>query len=97
MSLSLRAQRVATLSKKMQIAGDPTRLKILCYLFTHRRACVSEIAEVLDMHIAAVSHHLQALAHGGLLISDREGKRICYVPAPTELMVDLKKFICKYN
>ncbi len=97
MSLSLRTKRVAALSKKLQTAGDPVRLKILCHLFTARQACVSEIAKTLDMSVAAVSHHLQALAHEGLLISDREGKRICYAMAPTELMVDLKKFICKYN
>jgi len=85
------------LAKLMRTAGDESRLKILCTIFSKKKVCVGDIAKELDMSIAIVSHHLQALSREGLLLSVREGKRICY-ELPQDLFVkDLKKFICKYK
>jgi DNA-binding transcriptional ArsR family regulator len=85
------------LAKKLQTAGDPCRLKILCYIFTAKRACVSEIAKYLGLSVAIVSHHLLSLAKEGLLESERDGKRICYSLPKTGFLSDLKKLICKYK
>lgn len=90
-------QNIESLAKKIQAVGDPSRLKILCYLFDAKKACVSDIAESLDMSVAIASHHLQTLAKEGLLSSVREGKRVCYLLADVMIMSDLKKFICKYK
>lgn len=89
--------KIETLARTLQTAGDINRLKILCYLFGVKKACVSDIAEHLDMSVATASHHLQALAREDLLASEREGKKICYKLGPAEMSVDLKKFICKYK
>ena len=90
-------KKIDLLAKKLQTAGNPSRLKILCYLFKKDKACVSDIAGELNMSIALISHHLQELAKKDLLRSVREGKKICYVLSNNHLTADLKKFICKYK
>lgn len=83
------------LAKRLQLIGDENRLKILCAIFNKNMICVSEISEELGLHIAVVSHHLQALAKGGLLDSKRAGKRICYKFSEDLFVKDLKKLINK--
>ena len=85
------------LAKLMRIAGDESRLKILCIIFRKEKVCVSDIAKELDMSIAIVSHHLQVMSRKGLVVSLREGKRICYELPKDPFVSDLKKFICKYK
>ncbi len=100
MAKSSRTTRPASLerlSKRLQTAGDPNRLRILCHLFGARKACVSDIAASLDVSVATASHHLQALAKGGILESARDGKNICYTLSKTGFAADLKRFICKYR
>ena len=90
-------KKIDLLAKKLQTAGNPSRLKILCYLFRMNKACVSDIAGELDMSVALISHHLQELAKEDLLRSVREGKKICYALSNNRLTADLKRFICKYK
>jgi ArsR family transcriptional regulator, lead/cadmium/zinc/bismuth-responsive transcriptional repressor len=85
------------LAKLMRVAGDESRLKILCIIFGNKGACVSEIAEELKLSVSIVSHHLQVMSQEGLVISTREGKRICYSIPKDPFVKDLKKFICKYK
>jgi DNA-binding transcriptional ArsR family regulator len=85
------------LAKLMRIAGDESRLKILCIIFRKKKVCVSDIAKELDMSIAIVSHHLQVMSRKGLVVSLREGKRICYELPKDPFVLDMKKFICKYK
>ncbi len=96
MKSSAKLQKIELLAKKLQTAGDPSRLKILCHLFKAKKPCVSEIAGELKMNVAIISHHLQSLTKEGLLESNREGKKICYTLSGAGFMTDLKKFICKY-
>lgn len=85
------------LAKKMRIIGDECRLKILCLIFNEKKICVSDIALKLNMSVAIVSHHLQALKEEEILNSYRDGKRIRYELSDNSFIQDLKKFICKYN
>ncbi|MEI7765617.1 MAG: metalloregulator ArsR/SmtB family transcription factor [bacterium] len=89
--------RLNELAKLMRTAGDESRLKILCTIFGQKKICVSDIATELDMSIAIVSHHLQVMSHEGLVVSIREGKKICYELPKDPFIKDLKKFICKYK
>jgi len=81
----------------LRTAGDESRLKILCIIFDHKKVCVSDIADELDMSVAIVSHHLKVMAREELVIPMREGKRICYLLPHEPFVGDLKKFICKYK
>ncbi|HEU5114453.1 MAG TPA: metalloregulator ArsR/SmtB family transcription factor [Candidatus Paceibacterota bacterium] len=91
----IKERKIEALAKKLLVAGDLTRLKILCLIFDDKKACVSEIAKKLDMSVAIVSHHLQCLARAGLLEPNREGKLVCYSLVKSRFNADLKNFICR--
>ncbi|HLC69695.1 MAG TPA: metalloregulator ArsR/SmtB family transcription factor [Patescibacteria group bacterium] len=94
---ALNNSKLKTLTKLLQTASEPNRLKILCFIFKTERACVSEIAKGLKLGVATTSHHLQSLNEAGLLTPEREGKKICYGLVKTNLINDLKNLICKYK
>lgn len=85
------------LAKLMRTAGDESRLKILCIIFSKKKICVGDIAEDLDMGMAIVSHHLQVMSRLGLVVPVRNGKRICYELPKDQFVKDLKRFVCKYR
>ncbi len=93
--MNIKQNKVEALAKKLLVAGDSTRLKILCIIFDDKKVCVSEIAKKLDMSVAIVSHHLQSLAKAGFLEPNREGKQICYSLLKSRFNTDLKDFICR--
>ncbi len=90
-------QNIELFAKKLRVAGDSSRLRILCLIFSDKKVCVSDIAKELGMSVAITSHHLQSLAKEGLLLSSREGKKICYSLSKNDMVTDLKKFICRYK
>jgi len=89
--------RLNELAKLMRTAGDESRLKILCVIFSEDKVCVSDIAKGLNMSVAIVSHHLQVMSKEKLVVPMREGKRVCYGLPKKPFVKDLKKFICKYK
>ncbi|MBE3586600.1 ArsR/SmtB family transcription factor [Desulfofundulus thermocisternus] len=68
---------VAGLSELFRVLGDETRTKIL-YLLSHRELCVCDLAEILEMSLPAVSHHLRLLKAMRLVKYRREGKMVYY-------------------
>lgn len=58
--------------------GDSTRLQIVRMLAENGELCVCVIMARLSMGQSAVSHHMAALKHAGLLHSRREGQWIHY-------------------
>ena len=85
------------LAKIMRTAGDESRLKILCVIFSKNKVCVTDIAKELDLSVAIVSHHLQVMSKEKLVVPVREGKNICYGLSKDQFVKDLKKFVCKYK
>lgn len=81
-------------AKLLELAGDETRIRILCTLFEHNNVCVSDIAKSLKMSVAAVSHHLQLMQEFELTTSIRDGKNICYSLNKNSLTKYLRQFIC---
>ncbi len=60
------------------VVGDPTRMKI-CWLLRHYpELTVSEIAELLDVSISAVSHSLKKLKAYALVESRRDFRQVFY-------------------
>lgn len=78
----------------LSLAGDPTRIRILCLMYSKQEACVSEIATSLDMSVAAVSHHLQLLKDSGFFTTRRFGTTICYILEKTPLIQKMRSLIC---
>jgi DNA-binding transcriptional ArsR family regulator len=84
------------LASTLKILGEENRLRIMCVLLKEKKACVSRIAEQLDLSVATTSFHLRTLKKYGLLTSVREGKQIWYEVVTSSFTVDIKKIICKY-
>ncbi len=68
---------VSGLSEIFKVLGDETRTKIL-YLLAHRTLCVCDLAEILEMTLPAISHHLRLLKAFRLVKYYREGKMVYY-------------------
>ncbi len=58
--------------------ADRTRLRILHALLVADELCVCDVAHVLDMSVAAVSHHLRKLRQLGILKLRNDGKMAYY-------------------
>ncbi len=85
------------LALQLRTIGDDTRLCILCVLIAEQRACVSDIAQAVQMTVATVSHHLQVLTKEKVVTRTREGKYIYYALSKETFVTDLKRHICKYT
>jgi DNA-binding transcriptional ArsR family regulator len=58
--------------------GDATRLRIVRMLAENGELCVCVIMAQLGMGQSAISHHMAALKHAGLLHARRQGQWIYY-------------------
>jgi len=58
--------------------SNPTRLKIFRLLITHKNICVTDIANILNVSVPAVSYQFRILEMVGLVEKERMGKMICY-------------------
>ena len=87
-------QELVRRSRLLALAGDETRVRILCFMFEYGEACVSDIAESLDMNINTISHHLRMMKDNGMFTSERMGTNICYKLVRSEFVSKLEKAIC---
>jgi DNA-binding transcriptional ArsR family regulator len=60
-----------------QTLSDSSRLQIL-WLLCHHEECGINIASIVHISPAAVSHHIKALKLSGLITSRRDGKEVYY-------------------
>lgn len=88
-------QELTKRARLLALAGDETRIRILCFMFEYGEACVSDIAESLDMNINTISHHLRMMKDVGLFVSERMGVNVCYKLIRDEFVDNLEKAICK--
>ena len=76
-ALRERLLEVAGLSELFKALGDETRTRIL-YLLSLQELCVCDIAEIMEMSLPAVSHHLRLLKALRIVKYRREGKQVYY-------------------
>jgi len=81
-------------SRLLSLAGDETRIRILCFMFEYGEACVSDIAESLGVHINTISHHLRIMKDNGFFSSERMGTNICYKLVLDDFTKKLEQAIC---
>ncbi len=82
------------LARWLGLAGDPTRLRILCLMYEQEEACVTQISESLGMTIANISQHLQLMRDNGLCEAERRGNTICYRLVKNDFTDQLKMIVC---
>ena len=68
---------VAGISEVFRVLSDETRTKII-YLLSVHELCVCDIADILNMSLPAVSHHLRLLRTMRLVKYRRDGKQAFY-------------------
>ncbi len=68
---------VSGISEVFRVLSDETRTKII-YLLSEKELCVCDIADILQMSLPAVSHHLRLLRAMRLVKYRREGKQAFY-------------------
>jgi ArsR family transcriptional regulator, nickel/cobalt-responsive transcriptional repressor len=73
----LDSQLAGQVAETMQALATPSRLRILASLH-EGPASVSEISAAVGMDGSAVSHQLRILRHLGLVIGERDGRRVNY-------------------
>lgn len=64
--------------------GDPTRARILSLIrgSDDGRALVGKLAAALELRQPTVSHHMRALLDHGIVVRERDGRRVWYSIAP---------------
>ena len=70
-------ETIYDLAELFKVFGDTTRAKILSCLEV-KDLYVDELAEILNMSISAVSHHLRVLRNAKLVKGVKEGKEVKY-------------------
>lgn len=94
MNINKHAKELDQLAKALQAAGDLVRIRIICLLFEHKTLCVGDIAQMMNMSMSAISHHLQILKEADLLTGSRDGQMICYSITKQPFTDQLKKLLC---
>lgn len=87
-------QELIRRARFLSLAGDETRIRILCFMFEYGEGCVSDIAESLDVSVNTASHHLRMMKDVGLLTSERMGVNVCYKLVLNTFVTNLEKAIC---
>lgn len=95
-------ERFTLASDFFSVLSDTTRIRVF-WLLCHRKECVVNIANMLDMSSPAVSHHLRALTENGLVESIRDGKEVYYHKTDCvetkmvhEMLEQVMNFVCPY-
>jgi ArsR family transcriptional regulator, nickel/cobalt-responsive transcriptional repressor len=64
-------------SETMHALAAPSRLRILSCLY-EAPSSVGELSAAVCMEASAVSHQLRVLRHLGLVVGERDGRRVVY-------------------
>jgi len=62
------------------LLGDKNRFLIIKLLVEEGEMCVSDLANVLDISVSAVSQHLRILEMSRIVESEKMGQMMCYKP-----------------
>lgn len=87
-------EEISKKARLLALAGDETRIRILCFMFEYKKACVSDIAESLGQSIQNISQHLQVMRDNGFFTTERMGQNICYILVENPFISQLKELIC---
>ena len=62
------------------LLGDKNRFLIIKLLIEQGEMCVSDLANVLDISVSAVSQHLRILEMSRMVEGEKMGQMMCYRP-----------------
>ena len=76
---SLKTQNIS-LVDVFSLLGDKNRFLIIKLLIEQREMCVTDLANVLDISVSAVSQHLRILEMSRIVEGEKMGQMMCYKP-----------------
>ncbi|TMN22547.1 ArsR/SmtB family transcription factor [Lentibacillus cibarius] len=79
----------------LKLLGDRTRLSIVLLLH-HKRRCVCELVEALEMSQPSISQHLRKLRDAHVVLEDRQGQWIYYTLNTTAVFFPLVERILAF-
>jgi ArsR family transcriptional regulator, nickel/cobalt-responsive transcriptional repressor len=88
----LDAGTASDVAQTMQALAAPSRVRILGRL-RESPCSVGELAEAVGMEQSAVSHQLRLLRHLGLVVGERQGRRVVYALHDSHVGVLLEEAI----
>src|SRR5699024_12826545 len=89
-------ETIDTVTQTFKALGDPTRIRILTYLFNNEHS-VGDISDTLDIKQSTVSHQLKTLKTLRLVKSRREGTTIYYFHNEAQVLMYLDQLIKHIN
>jgi DNA-binding transcriptional ArsR family regulator len=94
--LELDIQKLEMASSKLRAMAHPMRIAILELLHKNKQLSVTDIYKSLKIEQAAASHHLNILKNKGVLVSQRDGKKIFYA-LKSEVLTEIIDCIRRCN
>jgi ArsR family transcriptional regulator len=86
MEVQKNEKKLAAMAKVLKAVANHNRLRIVQLLLDNGEMTVNEICEKLEnCEQSLLSHHLAALKEAGVLSSRRDGRKIYYSSAKTEI------------
>jgi DNA-binding transcriptional ArsR family regulator len=84
---TLTADDAVALAVRLKAIADPTRLQLVAHLLgaSNWEACTCDLAPVVGLSEATVSHHLRKLLEAGLCTKRRDGMNVWYRLVPESL------------
>jgi len=76
---TLKAQNTS-LVDVFSLLGDKNRFLIIKLLIEQGEMCVTDLANVLDISVSAVSQHLRILEMSRMVKGEKMGQMMCYKP-----------------
>jgi DNA-binding transcriptional ArsR family regulator len=72
---------------RLKALGDPVRVQLMSMLLAEPETgvCTCDLAPVVNLSEATVSHHLKQLREAGLVEGTRKGTNVYYRPQPEAL------------
>src|SRR5699024_3626686 len=85
-------ETIDTVTQTFKALGDPTRIRILTYLFNNEHS-VGDISDTLNIKHSTVSHQMTTLKTLSLVKSRRDGTAIYYSHDDAHVMLMLDQMI----
>jgi DNA-binding transcriptional ArsR family regulator len=75
--IKIDSELARVVSERIQVLSTPSRVQILGML-KEGPSAVGDLAEAVGMEPSAVSHQLRELRHLGMVVGERQGRRVIY-------------------